>query len=86
MRAVLLESNKPGMSARAAVRGSRMIQVRGLADGDILILHYFNGEKCFQSTTVEFDCDISIVARTTHICAEHRKVSGGKNRVSVDMI
>jgi hypothetical protein len=85
MIAVLIESRRLGSSAWIAIRHTKTIRVRGMEEGDIVVIHLRGpgdvaGVLCFHRSD-----EMEIPASYTAIMAEHLEVNG-KSRVSVDLI
>lgn len=86
MIAVLLDSRRTGESSWAAVRGQGWLRVRGMKEGDVVMVSFRPGMEGVDIVHMEIlaDADIVVPGVAEAVKAAHIQTSGSK--VSVDLV
>lgn len=83
MTAVLLDSRVKGISAQIAVRHNKVVRVKGMAEGDLLIVHCLPGGQL----SVAEDSTFPIPECADWLSVEHTEVAKDKTEgIYVDIL
>lgn len=84
MIAALMGSNRPGETAWIAKRHSKAAHIKGMSDGDEIVLYFCDPVGTFSKEVVTSDTIFILHDQCVRVKVEHRKVSGS-SRVFVDL-
>lgn len=84
MIAALMGSNRPGETAWIAKRHSKAVHVKGMVDGDVIVLYFSGPVGIFSKETITGDTIFILHDQCDRVKIEHHRASGA-SRVFVDL-